>query len=246
MSSLRLASRASSTKRVTSRCASRESRTRRCSTSIPLRAGASFTIEVLIKPRTAGSAEQRFLHIEDARSARVLLELRIVSPQEWALDTFLFDSQQSRLTLLDRTKAAPDRPMALGGADIRWHDDDALRGWCARARGPARLSCDGAGQDVAGCATQQGELVPGLHARDSLTRHEPWRRLSCRSRQSTEHAINEAVRARTPGTRWRRDPTARWRWWRRQAPRRRDSIPPALRCDSTRTADARRNRCGPR
>jgi hypothetical protein len=70
----------------------------------PIAGWGTFTIEVLIKPRTAGSAEQRFLHIEDARAARVLLELRIVSPQEWALDTFLFDSQQSRLTLLDRTR----------------------------------------------------------------------------------------------------------------------------------------------
>jgi hypothetical protein len=70
----------------------------------PIAGFGNFTIEVLIRPRTAGSAEQRFLHIEDARAARVLLELRIVSPKEWALDTFLFDSPQSRLTLLDRAK----------------------------------------------------------------------------------------------------------------------------------------------
>ena len=70
----------------------------------PIAGWNSFTIEALIKPRTAGAAEQRFLHIEDARAARVLLELRIVSPKEWALDTFLFDSPESRLTLLDRTK----------------------------------------------------------------------------------------------------------------------------------------------
>jgi len=70
----------------------------------PIAGFSSFTIEALIKPRSAGAAEQRFLHIEDERAARVLLELRIVSPREWALDTFLFDSPQSRLTLLDRTK----------------------------------------------------------------------------------------------------------------------------------------------
>jgi hypothetical protein len=68
----------------------------------PIAGWNSFTIEALIKPRAAGAAEQRFLHIEDERSARVLLELRIVSPKEWALDTFLFDSPESRLTLLDR------------------------------------------------------------------------------------------------------------------------------------------------
>jgi Concanavalin A-like lectin/glucanases superfamily len=70
----------------------------------PIAGWNSFTIEALIKPRSAGAAEQRFLHIEDERAARVLLELRILSPQEWALDTFLFDSPASRLTLLDRTK----------------------------------------------------------------------------------------------------------------------------------------------
>lgn len=70
----------------------------------PIAGWSTFTIEALIKPRTAGSPEQRFLHIEDERAARVLLELRIVSPKEWALDTFLFDSPQSRLTLLDRAK----------------------------------------------------------------------------------------------------------------------------------------------
>lgn len=70
----------------------------------PITGWKQFTIEALIRPGTAGAAEQRFLHIEDERSARLLLELRIVSPREWALDTFLFDSPQSRLTLLDRTK----------------------------------------------------------------------------------------------------------------------------------------------
>ena len=70
----------------------------------PIAGLLSFTIEALIKPVSNGSAEQRFLHIEDGREARVLLELRIVSPTEWALDTFLFDPPESRLTLLDRAK----------------------------------------------------------------------------------------------------------------------------------------------
>jgi hypothetical protein len=68
----------------------------------PIAGWEKFTIEALIKPRSAGAAEQRFLHVEDVRASRLLLELRIVSPKEWALDTFLFDSPESRLTLLDR------------------------------------------------------------------------------------------------------------------------------------------------
>jgi hypothetical protein len=70
----------------------------------PIADWSSFTIEAWIKPRSTGAAEQRFLHIEDERAARVLLELRMVSPQAWALDTFLFDSSESRRTLLDRAK----------------------------------------------------------------------------------------------------------------------------------------------
>src|SRR6187401_835372 len=58
--------------------------------------------------------------------------------------------------------------MALGGVDLRRNDDDALCRWQARARGPGRVSRDGAGQDVARCAAQQGELVPGLYPRDTL------------------------------------------------------------------------------
>lgn len=70
----------------------------------PIEGLRAFTIEALIKPVANGAAEQRFLHIEDERKARVLLELRIVSPTEWALDTFLHDSPESRRTLLDRAK----------------------------------------------------------------------------------------------------------------------------------------------
>src|SRR6187397_2353715 len=36
----------------------------------PIAGLRTFTIEALIKPRTAGAAEQRFLHIEDERAAR--------------------------------------------------------------------------------------------------------------------------------------------------------------------------------
>ena len=148
----------------------------------PIAGWSNFTIEALIKPRSAGTAEQRFLHIEDERAARVLLELRIVSPQEWALDTFLFDSPTESSDAARSDEAALDRRVALGGADVRRHNDDALRGRCARARRPARLSCDVAGKDVARRAAQQSELVPGLHPRGSLHAAGPGGACSCRSR----------------------------------------------------------------
>jgi hypothetical protein len=70
----------------------------------PIAGWRKFTIEALIKPRDGGAEEQRFLHIEDERAGRALLELRLTSPGEWTLDTFLFDSRESRLTLIDRER----------------------------------------------------------------------------------------------------------------------------------------------
>ena len=114
----------------------------------PIAGSGSFTIEALIKPRAGGAAEQRFLHIEDERAARVLLELRMVSPREWALDTFLFDSPDSRLTLLDRTRVhSTDEwhwvALTYDGTTMTHYVDGAreLQGNLAfRAMGPGRMS----------------------------------------------------------------------------------------------------------
>jgi hypothetical protein len=114
----------------------------------PIEGLGSFTIEALIKPNSGGAAEQRFLHIEDHRAARVLLELRIVSPEAWALDTFLFDSPESRLTLLDRTKLHPTAEwhwvaLTYDGATMAHYVDGVreLEGKLAfRAMGPGRMS----------------------------------------------------------------------------------------------------------
>jgi Concanavalin A-like lectin/glucanases superfamily len=78
----------------------------------PIAGWAQFTIEVLIKPDGTGDEEQRFLHIEDVRSSRLLLETRLTRERQWALDTFMFVSSEENRTLLDRDK--------LHAAD-RWH-----------------------------------------------------------------------------------------------------------------------------
>ncbi len=72
----------------------------------PILGWRQFTIEALIKPDAVGPEEQRFLHIQDEHESRLLLETRLAQRQ-WALDTFLFVSQDIRLTLLDRQKAHP-------------------------------------------------------------------------------------------------------------------------------------------
>jgi hypothetical protein len=72
----------------------------------PIAGWAQFTIEVLFEPATGGAAEQRFVHLEDERGARALLELRSLEDGRWCLDTFLF-SGTSRLALIDRTRLHP-------------------------------------------------------------------------------------------------------------------------------------------
>jgi hypothetical protein len=76
----------------------------------PLADWRAFTLEVRFKPDGTGGAEQRFLHIEDARKQRVLVETRVTPDKQWALDTFLYQDAGHKLTLLDRARLhATDR-----------------------------------------------------------------------------------------------------------------------------------------
>jgi hypothetical protein len=76
----------------------------------PLERLRAFTIEVRFRPDGSGGEEQRFLHIEDGRKQRVLLETRVTPDKQWALDTFLFQDAEHKLTLLDRSRLhATDR-----------------------------------------------------------------------------------------------------------------------------------------
>jgi Concanavalin A-like lectin/glucanases superfamily len=72
----------------------------------PLAGLRAFTIEILFKPDAGGPQEQRFLHIEDERGSRALIEIRLLDGGRWCLDTFLL-SGTSRLPLIDRTKLHP-------------------------------------------------------------------------------------------------------------------------------------------
>jgi hypothetical protein len=74
----------------------------------PIEGWSAFTIEVRFRPDgTGGGEEQRFLHIEDGRKQRVLLETRVTPDKQWALDTFLFQDADHKLTLLDRKLLHP-------------------------------------------------------------------------------------------------------------------------------------------
>ena len=72
----------------------------------PIAGWAQFTIEVLFRPDADGAEAQRFMHIEDARQSRALIEIRLTPEGQWSLDTFLL-SGENGLPLLDRAKLHP-------------------------------------------------------------------------------------------------------------------------------------------
>lgn len=73
----------------------------------PLEGLRAFTVEMRFRPDGTGGEEQRFLHVEDQRKQRVLIETRVMPDKKWTLDTFLFQDADHRLTLLDRTRLHP-------------------------------------------------------------------------------------------------------------------------------------------
>jgi hypothetical protein len=114
----------------------------------PLAGLSAFTIEALIQPAADGAPAQRFLHVEDERGDRALMEIRLSPDGRWCLDTFLL-SGDSRLTLIDPARLHPAG---------RWH-------WVA-------LRCDGRRMDhfVDGVKELEGavSLTPFAAGRMSL------------------------------------------------------------------------------
>ncbi len=74
----------------------------------PIKGHAAFTIEVRFKPDGDGPAAQRFVHVEDSRENRALIETRVTPDKQWYLDTFLYSHASTKgLTLVDKTKLHP-------------------------------------------------------------------------------------------------------------------------------------------
>ncbi|WP_217494466.1 LamG domain-containing protein [Nibricoccus aquaticus] len=72
---------------------------------IPISEWKAFTIEICFSVDADGQPEQRFLHLQDEKGRRVLIELRLLPGGQWCLDTFLYSDAAHRLTLIDRAKA---------------------------------------------------------------------------------------------------------------------------------------------
>jgi hypothetical protein len=65
----------------------------------PLKGLTSFTVEAMIRPDANGPFEQRFLHIGETDSDRLLVETR-TNADQWYLDTFIL-SGESKNALID-------------------------------------------------------------------------------------------------------------------------------------------------
>jgi hypothetical protein len=72
----------------------------------PLANWSTFTIEVLFMPTASSPPAQRFVHIEDDRECRVMLETRSADGMSWSLDTFL-QGATDNCTLRDTRKVHP-------------------------------------------------------------------------------------------------------------------------------------------
>jgi hypothetical protein len=75
----------------------------------PINNLSCFTVEVLFRPDLNGPIEQRFLHIGDINSDRLLIETRLTDNDEWFLDTFVL-SGQSQQILIDPKLIHPIGP----------------------------------------------------------------------------------------------------------------------------------------
>lgn len=65
-----------------------------------------FTIEMLIRPDSNGPFEQRFLHIGNIDSDRLLIELRLTEDNVWYLDTFIL-SGDNKTALIETSLTHP-------------------------------------------------------------------------------------------------------------------------------------------
>lgn len=77
---------------------------------LPLAGAPHFTIEALIEPASGGLVAQRFLHMQDERGGRALLEIRCDEQGNWWLDTFVRwggEGPERGFVLVDPSKRHP-------------------------------------------------------------------------------------------------------------------------------------------
>ena len=71
----------------------------------PLAGSPAFTIEILFHPEEGGLEAQRFFHLQDAKTWRVMIETRLDGKGGWWLDTFLGNPTGGTNPLVSTTEA---------------------------------------------------------------------------------------------------------------------------------------------
>ncbi len=74
--------------------------------AIPLAGAAQFTIEILFSPAEGGPEAQRFFHLQDDSTWRVMIETRLDGHGHWWLDSYL-GSQGGGTPLIDPKRTHP-------------------------------------------------------------------------------------------------------------------------------------------
>lgn len=74
--------------------------------AIPLAGAPQFTIEILFRPDEGGPEAQRFFHLQDTATWRVMIETRLDGHGGWWLDTYLGSSKGGQ-PLIDPKRVHP-------------------------------------------------------------------------------------------------------------------------------------------
>lgn len=74
--------------------------------TIPLEGAKQFTIEILFRPAEGGPEAQRFFHLQDTSTWRVMIETRLNGQGGWWLDTYLGSSKGGQ-PLIDPKRVHP-------------------------------------------------------------------------------------------------------------------------------------------
>ncbi len=135
----------------------------------PLEGAARYTAEVIFRPESGGSPEQRFFHLQEAESDdRILFETRLTPHGTWYLDTFIKSRGrlQSPAHEHEHLDAWYHRGAGLRRAEVATMSTarSATRSWPPRRRpGRPRSACastTSAGSAQAICAARCQVLSP--------------------------------------------------------------------------------------
>lgn len=141
----------------------------------PLAAATAFTWEVIFRPDSTGSPEQRFFHLQEIdpqtgsdTMTRMLFETRLIDKQ-WCLDSFVLSGKASR-TLLDRTKLHPldawyHVAMVYDGKQFSNYVNGKLQG-----SGEVSLTPQGQGHTSVGVRINKRDYFKGLVRQARFTR----------------------------------------------------------------------------